>query len=40
MNANPGRPPEMADFARFGILTPLGDLVAPGYQGIRGNRVA
>ena len=37
---NPGRPREMANFANFGILTPYGDPVGPGYQGFRGNQVA
>ena len=38
--ANPGRPPEMADFANFGPPTPRGDPVAPRCMGIWGNQVA
>ena len=37
--ANPGPPGEMADFARFDILTPRGDPVAPRCLGIRENQV-
>ena len=39
-NAQPGRPPGMANFARFGILTAPGNPLAPRCQGIWGNKVA
>ena len=38
--ANPGRPPEMADFANFCIMTPRGDPVGPRCHEIWGNQVA
>ena len=40
MKANPGRPPERADFANLGIPTSRGDPAAPGCQGIWQNKVA
>ena len=39
-NANPGRPPNIANYANLGILTPRGDPVAPGCRGFWGNQNA